>query len=162
MRLTTPDTYVDEYGIVETGRLLTNKSVIDPATNDDRASYITAMFEGGVESGGLKATIVTELNRYIDSAQAEIVPRIRRFLVWPLSFEGFTLSTDDVPAELARITREVARYYLHDEDTRTVEEVSFIERRYRNALTLADRIGAGEYRLSDVDSNFEDQIVYTI
>lgn len=162
MRLTTPKAYVQEYGTTETGRLLANKGIITPASDDD-SDYTASIYEGGDSTSDVKDDVAAELNRYIDNAQDEIIPRIRRYLNWPLTRDGFAITVSDVPSELARITREVARYYLHDEDVRNIEEVSMIERRYRNALELADKIGAGTYRLSGVDTNFEDdEVIYSL
>lgn len=156
MRLTTPNAYVNQYGVTETGRLLTNKGTISPG-GDDRSDYVGVLFVGGSEANALLDAVKTELNLYIDAAQDLIVPEIRRFLVWPLERDGFQINTSDTPHELAHITREVARWLLHDEDAnRHIEDVSVIERRYKNALMTAKRIGDGRYRLSDVDSKYDD------
>lgn len=162
MRLTTASDYVDAYGVLETGQLLTKKEVIDPTTTDDRSSYVTEMYKSGNESNDLKDDIVTELNRYLDAGQDEIAPRISRYLKWPLQRDGFELQTSEVPDEIGRLVREVARYFLYDESTRSVEEVSFIERRYRNALQEADRIGNGEHDVAGVDTKYEDKTTYVL
>jgi len=163
MRLATAKQFVLEYGVVEIGQLLTNKGIIDGSViDDDRTSYISDMFVDDNTSNDLESDIETELNRYIDRAQADVEPHLKRFYKWPLQSDGFDILQSDVPGLIVDIIQEITRYYLDDENTRHVEDVSTIYHRYKKALMKARFIGDGEYRL-DLDEKYDDtKIPYVI
>lgn len=152
MKLLTAKQYVEGTGIVETGRLLTNRGTISP-TGDTKSDYESAMFKSGSSDNDLKDDVKTDLNRLISDAQTNVEPQVRKLYVWPLEKDGFEVQ--NIPSQLKRIMKDITRFYLHDEDV-----PDRVSQRYEEALRDAKNIGAGDIEL-EVDK-LESTTLYTI
>jgi phage gp36-like protein len=139
MKLLTANEYVQQTGIVETGRLLANRDTIT-ASGDDLSTYKTALYTSGDPTKSLQTAVKDDLDNIISDAQTKVEPQVRKLYEWPLTDDGFEIQT--IPDLLKRIVKDIARYYLHDED---VPERIF--ERYRDALTTAEMIGKGNVGL---------------
>lgn len=144
--LITAEEYVEDFGYVETGDLLTKKEVI----NKDTDRTLTAM-KAAMETGGkLNSDVVKTIELYIDKAEA---------LVKLYTFKRYEFPPVNVEPILKDITKHIARSLFYDSfDRNTIPDN--ITAQYEKSLEILYKIKIGKL---DLDIKPKDStILYAI
>lgn len=145
--LITANEYVQRFGYVETGDLLTKQEVINNPSDDSKAAYIAVM----ETDGKLNADVVEAIELYIDEAESLVKVHISGAYAYP---------PVNVEPILKDITKHIARYFFYDNfDRSTIPDN--ITANYEKYLNILEKIKSGDIALS-MTANSDTTILYAI
>ena len=145
--LITANEYVQRFGYVETGDLLTKQEVINNPSDDSKADYIAVM----ETDGKLNADVVEAIELYIDEAESLVKVHISGTYAYP---------PVNVEPILKDITKHIARYFFYDNfDRNTIPDN--ITGNYEKYLNILEKIKSGDITLS-ITADSDSTILYAI
>ena len=145
--LITANEYVQRFGYVETGDLLTKQEVISDAT--DRT--VTAMKAAMETNGNLNTDVVEAIELYIDEAESLVKVHISGMYAYP---------PVNVEPILKDVTKHIARYFFYDNfDRNTIPDN--ITGNYEKYVNILEEIKSGDITLS-ITANSDSTILYAI